>query len=75
MSNGPYTLTTSGTGTGPGPDRRYQLPVEFGMMKKIPFQYDFDEFGAPEAKLGRDGRITFTGPVVRPTFKKGKREG
>ena len=75
MSNGPYTLTTSGTDLGPGPDRRYQFPVEFGMMENIPFQYDFDVFGAPEAKLGRDGRITFTGPVVRPTFKKGKREG
>ena len=36
MSNGPYTLTTSGEGLGPGPDRRYQFPVEFGMMKKIP---------------------------------------
>ena len=75
MGNGPYTLTTSGTGIGPGPDRRYQFPVEFGMMKNIPFQYDFDVFGAPEAKLGKDGRITFTGPVVRPTFKKGKRKG
>ena len=75
MSNGPYTLTTSGTDLGPGPDRRYQFPVEFGMMENIPFQYDFDVFGAPEAKLGRDGRISFTGPVVRPTFKKGKREG
>ena len=75
MSNGPYTLTTSGEGLGPGPDRRYQFPVEFGMMKNIPFQYDFGEFGPPEAKLGRDGRITFTGPVVRPTYKKGKKKG
>ena len=75
MSNGPYTLTTSGTGTGPGPDRRYQFPVEFGMMKNIPFQYDFDIFGAPTAQLGKDGKITFTGPVVRPTYKKGKKKG
>ena len=75
MSNGPYTLTTLGQDLGPGPDRRYQFPVEFGMMKKIPFQYDFDEFGPPVAKLRKDGRITFTGPVVRPTYKKGKKKG
>jgi len=75
MSNGPYTLTTSGTDLGPGPDRRYQFPVEFGMMENIPFQYDFDIFGAPTAQIGKNGRISFTGPVVRPTYKKGKKEG
>lgn len=76
MSDGPYTYTfTNPDATFDPIDPRYQFPVEFGMMKNIPFQYDFDVFGAPKAKLGRDGRITFTGPVVRPTFKEGKREG